>query len=127
MGRKMLSDTRKILALVLVMISVGCHEAQSPKGFGETCTQANGCASGFCAANGQCCAAGESSNVGCGVGTVCQKLTGACGLPDGSTTCKADSECAPRRCKERGFCAGKAGPTVECTDDDAVCADPFAG
>ncbi len=48
------------------------------------------------------------------------------GLPDGAT-CTVDGECASGRCKERGHCAGKLGVTIECTEDDGACADPFAG
>lgn len=56
-------------------------------------------------------------------------LLAACGdpgLPDGAM-CTTHDQCASRRCKERGHCLGKAGGTIECTDDDGVCADPFAG
>jgi hypothetical protein len=126
----MLSDAAKFLAILLVAASTasfGCQDADpipSPKGFGGSCATADQCASGFCAPNHQCCAASESNNASCSaISAVCQKVTGACGLPDGSTVCTTDGQCASGRCKERGFCVGKAGATVECTDDDVVCAD----
>jgi hypothetical protein len=96
----------------------------SPKGFGGSCATADQCASGFCAPNHQCCAATETNNDNCFTsGTICQKSTGACGFSDGST-CTMSSQCASRNCKYRGFCTGKVGGTVECTNDDGVCVDP---
>jgi hypothetical protein len=98
-----------------------------PRSFGDSCSSADQCVSNFCAPNHQCCAAAETNNDRCFTsGTICQRMTGACGFPDGNA-CTLASECASRNCKQRGFCAGRSGGIVECTNDDGVCADSAAG
>lgn len=55
-------------------------------------------------------------------------LLAACNarLPNGSP-CRTHAQCASRNCKERGHCLSRPGPTIDCTDDDTACADPYAG